>query len=83
MFGYTLILCSAGIWLFLYIKLFVYEELPESFSPASRRAQLRRQIDLMMNPIRGLASEWDYEKMDWKRVTWRTPPNPFIKCEDD
>ncbi|KAF7284911.1 cytochrome c oxidase subunit 4 isoform 1, mitochondrial-like isoform X2 [Rhynchophorus ferrugineus] len=55
----------------------------ESFTPSRKRAQLRRQIDLQMNPIRGLASEWDYEKNDWKRKTWSTPPNPFVKCEDD
>ncbi|ENN71500.1 hypothetical protein HUJ04_013296 [Dendroctonus ponderosae] len=82
-FGWTLVLCSLPIWIYLYLRTFVYGELPESFSPSRRRAQLRRQIDLQMNPIQGLSSEWDYERMDWKRVTWRTPPNPFVVCPDD
>ncbi|XP_050294197.1 cytochrome c oxidase subunit 4 isoform 1, mitochondrial-like [Anthonomus grandis grandis] len=83
--GHALLLCSAGMLIFIYLQLFVYEELPESFSPSSQRAQLRRQIDLHMNPVRGLSSYWDYDKMDWKSEyrSWRTPPNPFVKCDDD
>ncbi|KAJ8962522.1 hypothetical protein NQ318_000913 [Aromia moschata] len=81
--GYGLILCSLGVGLFILMKLFVTTELPKSFKPSWVRAQMRRQIDLQVNPITGLSSNWDYEKNDWKVKTWNTPPNPFIKCPDD
>lgn len=40
-------------------------------------------IDLQVNPIHGLSSNWDYEKKDWKKVGWFTPPNPFLEDEDE
>lgn len=62
-----------------------FTPLPDSYSPENKRAQLRRMINLRVNPITGLTSNWDYEKMDWKRKTWNTPDNPFIEeeCEDN
>ncbi|XP_044744926.1 cytochrome c oxidase subunit 4 isoform 1, mitochondrial-like [Coccinella septempunctata] len=65
--GVVLMLVSAGLWLFYGIEEFVYPPLPESFKEENRRAQLRRMIDLQVNPIQGLASKWDYEKDEWKK----------------
>jgi len=31
-----------------------------------RQAQLKRMIDLRVDPIDGLSSKWDYEKNTWK-----------------
>ncbi|KAJ8934522.1 hypothetical protein NQ314_013305 [Rhamnusium bicolor] len=81
--GYGLMISSLGIWLFIWLKLFVIKDLPETFKPSLIRAQMRRMIDLQVNPIQGLASNWDYEKKDWKVKKWNTPPNPFIRCPDD
>ncbi|KAJ8977972.1 hypothetical protein NQ317_008165 [Molorchus minor] len=82
--GIGLIMCCFGVWLFILQKLFVYkQELPISFKPSRVRAQMRRIIDLQVDPIMGLCSNWDYEKNDWKVKRWNTPPNPFIRCPDD
>ncbi|XP_030756908.1 cytochrome c oxidase subunit 4 isoform 1, mitochondrial-like isoform X2 [Sitophilus oryzae] len=81
--GHGLLLCSVAIWMYLFLRLCVYDPLPITFSPSRKRAQLRRQIDLQVNPITGLASEWNYETNNWKKQTWRTPPNPFVMCDED
>lgn len=44
----------------------VYGDLPASFSEESQKAQLKRMLDLEMNPIHGLSSKWDYENKRWK-----------------
>nr|CAD7393035.1 unnamed protein product [Timema cristinae]CAD7423213.1 unnamed protein product [Timema monikensis] len=64
--GISLIMISLGIWLIILEKLYVYNDLPESFSPERKEAQLRKMIDLAVNPIEGLASKWDYENKKWK-----------------
>lgn len=43
------------------------KELPDSFKLENRQAQLQRMIDMRVNPIDGLTSNWDYEKGDWKK----------------
>lgn len=44
----------------------VYDEDPITFDEAHQKAQLKRMLDLEMNPIHGLASKWDYENKRWK-----------------
>lgn len=51
---------SSNLW-FL-----VYDEDPITFDEAHQKAQLKRMLDLEMNPIHGLASKWDYENKRWK-----------------
>lgn len=75
--GWTLILVSCGVFLYILQKKFVFGELPDTFSPIRKQAQLARMIDMQVNPIQGLSSNWDYEKNDWKVKKWNTPPNPF------
>ncbi|KAL3287118.1 hypothetical protein HHI36_001599 [Cryptolaemus montrouzieri] len=81
--GWTLLWISLALWLFVGVQIYVNPELPKSFLAASKRAQMRRQIELHMNPVEGLSSEWDYEKQDWKRKGWFTPRNPFTICPGD
>ncbi|XP_044745686.1 cytochrome c oxidase subunit 4 isoform 1, mitochondrial-like [Coccinella septempunctata] len=81
--GWTLMWLSVGLWISIGIQYYVNPELPDSFTPTRKRAQMRRQILLQVDPVFGMASNWDYEKMDWKKVGWFTPPNPFIICPDD
>ncbi|XP_022244890.1 uncharacterized protein LOC106462058 isoform X2 [Limulus polyphemus] len=44
----------------------VYQPMPESFSPERKAAQFQRMIDLRINPIEGLTSNYDYENNRWK-----------------
>lgn len=44
----------------------VYDPIPDTFSEKKLQAQLKRMIDLRVNPVQGIASKWDYEKGDWK-----------------
>jgi cytochrome c oxidase subunit 4 len=45
----------------------VYKDIPSSFSEESKKAQLKRMIDLRVNPIEGISSNYDYEKGEWKK----------------
>jgi len=65
--GVSLMFISAALWIFIFLKFFVYPPLPSSFSLESRQAQLRRMIDMRVDPIDGLASKWDYENNRWKK----------------
>ena len=64
--GWSLTFASLAVWIYMAMKLFVYSPLPESFSDESQKAQLRRMLDLKVNPIDGLSSKWDYENNRWK-----------------
>lgn len=44
----------------------VYDERPASFSEENKKAQLKRMLELEINPVHGLSSKWDYEKKQWK-----------------
>ena len=65
--GWALFFASFSLWMFYFMKLFVYDPLPDTFSEEKKRAQLRRMLDLRVNPIEGISSKWDYEKDDWKK----------------
>lgn len=59
---------SLSLWIYMGLRLFVYDsELPESFKEENQQAQLKRILDLRMNPIEGISSKWDYEKNEWKK----------------
>ncbi|VVC89669.1 unnamed protein product [Leptidea sinapis] len=49
---------------------FVNDPLPPSFSKESQMAQLRRMLELRVNPIDGLSSKWDYDNDRWKNGTY-------------
>ncbi|KAG4066414.1 hypothetical protein HA402_007050 [Bradysia odoriphaga] len=67
-------LCIAGIFVAsglallvtIWMNTCIYDERPESFSEAAQKAQLKRMLDLEVNPVQGLASKWDYENKRWK-----------------
>ncbi|KAJ8932679.1 hypothetical protein NQ318_020328 [Aromia moschata] len=65
--GLALLLASSALWIFYGLKTFVYGPLPESFNKENREAQLRRIIDLQVNPVQGISSKWDYENDNWKK----------------
>ena len=65
--GWAFFFTALGMWMYYFEKLCVYDPFPESFSEENKRAQLRRMIDLRVNPIEGLSSKWDYENDTWKK----------------
>ena len=44
----------------------VYDEMPVTFDEEHQKAQLKRMLDLEMNPVTGISSKWDYENKRWK-----------------
>ena len=65
--GVVLVCVSLGLWGYLWLKAYVYGELPDTITNEDKqKAQIDRQIALRMNPVEGLASKYDYEQGKWK-----------------
>ena len=64
--GVAMIFSSLAIWIALLMNMFVYDEMPVTFDEDRQKAQLKRMLDLEMNPVTGLSSKWDYENKKWK-----------------
>jgi cytochrome c oxidase subunit 4 len=45
----------------------VYKPLPHTLTAENKEKQLQRMIDLRVNPIEGLTSNYDYENNRWKK----------------
>jgi len=58
---------SLAIWGVVWLKMFVYDLLGETITNEERvRAQVQRMIDMRVNPVQGLTSNYDYKKNEWK-----------------
>ncbi|KAL1138230.1 hypothetical protein AAG570_009919 [Ranatra chinensis] len=64
--GFGLIILSLGVYVHLAQSLICHRDLPQSFDKKNQQAQLKRIIDLEMNPVGGISSKWDYETGNWK-----------------
>ncbi|CAG0913357.1 unnamed protein product [Notodromas monacha] len=64
--GFGLFLSSFAIWIYIWMKRCVYSPMPESTTLENKQAQLRRMIDMRIDPIDGVSSRWDYENDRWK-----------------
>nr|XP_026494452.1 cytochrome c oxidase subunit 4 isoform 1, mitochondrial-like [Vanessa tameamea] len=64
--GWVFICTSFAFWASMFCHYYVFEPLPSSFSKASQKAQLRRMLELRVNPIDGISSMWDYDNDRWK-----------------
>lgn len=64
--GGAFIIIGMSLWCYVFLKKFVYPPMPKSTSEEAKLAQVKRMIGLRMNPIDGIASEYDYEKNCWK-----------------
>jgi len=59
---------ALSYWIYIWEKLYVYPPMPDSITNEEKRsAQLKRMIDLRVDPVDGLTSNWDYEKNQWKK----------------
>jgi len=67
-FGCALGFISLSFWIYIWEKLYVYPPMPESITNMEyKQAQLKRMIDIRVDPIDGLTSNWDYENNRWKK----------------
>jgi len=65
--GIILMGASIGMWGYMWMKGYVYGELPDTMTnEEKKKAQIERMIALRVNPIEGLTSNYDYEKGRWK-----------------
>ncbi|CAG5132960.1 unnamed protein product [Candidula unifasciata] len=60
------VLSGAG-WMLIYIKKFVYPPPVSTLNREWQEQSLQRMIDQEQGHIRGVASKWDYEKLEWKK----------------
>ncbi|XP_015379552.1 PREDICTED: cytochrome c oxidase subunit 4 isoform 1, mitochondrial-like [Diuraphis noxia] len=66
-FGWVMVWVSVALFSFVGVRKFLTSTADDpSLSLESRQAQLKRMIDLRVDPIDGLSSNWDYEKNTWK-----------------
>ncbi|XP_034552691.1 cytochrome c oxidase subunit 4 isoform 2, mitochondrial [Notolabrus celidotus] len=47
-------------------RIYVYPERPRTFEEEWQAKQLKRMLDMKVNPIEGFSAKWDYEKGQWK-----------------
>ncbi|KAG5850419.1 hypothetical protein ANANG_G00082220 [Anguilla anguilla] len=47
-------------------RLYVFGDVPHTLSDEWVAQQTQRILDMRMNPVQGVASQWDYEKKQWK-----------------
>lgn len=47
-------------------RYYVYPPAPITFGEEWQAKQLKRMLDMRMNPIEGVSAKWDYEKGQWK-----------------
>merc|ERR1719347_2333261 len=65
--GTVLMVITMGMWGFMWMRAFVYSDLPESITNEEmQKAQIERMIAMRVNPIEGFTSNYDYEKGKWK-----------------
>ncbi|KAK6622529.1 hypothetical protein RUM44_002341 [Polyplax serrata] len=64
--GWSFVLTSIGLVIFILQKVFITNEWPETFNEEKRQQILRRMLVSQYGYATGVAAKWDYEKDDWK-----------------
>lgn len=53
-------------WLMIWLKKFVYTELPGTMTEEWKKSQTEQMVRMGVGPIEGISSKWDYENNKWK-----------------
>nr|XP_056700075.1 cytochrome c oxidase subunit 4 isoform 1, mitochondrial [Euleptes europaea] len=48
-------------------RIFVFPPKPHTLEEEWKAKQLKRMLDMHVNPVQGLSSKWDYDKNEWKK----------------
>merc|ERR1712088_1233229 len=67
--GISLMAISLGVWGFIWVTTYAYDELPWTMTDENfQKAQIQKMIDMRVGAVDGFASNYDYEKNEWKRM---------------
>jgi cytochrome c oxidase subunit 4 len=67
--GLLLTCVSVALWGFVWLTTYAYDDLPVTMTDDEHlKAQIQRMIDMRVGPVEGFASNYDYEKNEWKRM---------------
>jgi len=64
--GIGLIAASLAVWVYLWMKVYVYSPMPDTVREEKMQAQLKRILALRANPVQGISSKYDEAKGEFK-----------------
>jgi len=65
--GYVLIAIGISLWMVIWTQKYAIPGGLRTLEPDYIKANIQRRIDMEMGPIEGVASQYDYEKNQWKK----------------
>uniref|UniRef100_A0A8C5QR04 Cytochrome c oxidase subunit 4 n=1 Tax=Leptobrachium leishanense TaxID=445787 RepID=A0A8C5QR04_9ANUR len=65
--GGILVLTGLTGFIIIWQKHYVFGAVPHTLSDEWIAYQTKRMLDLRINPVEGMSSQWDYEKNEWKK----------------
>ncbi|KAM7100453.1 LOW QUALITY PROTEIN: cytochrome c oxidase subunit 4 isoform 1, mitochondrial [Ciconia maguari] len=54
-------------WSILIWQHYMLRPIPHTFSDEWLSMQTKRMLDMRVNPVEGISSQWDFEKNEWKK----------------
>merc|ERR1711944_51818 len=65
--GYVLIALGISLWMVIWTQKYAIPGGLRTLEPEYIKANIQKRIDMEMGPIEGVASQYDYEKNQWKK----------------